>query len=107
MACDVWGHAMITKAEEFHFAIVVVFRRELVHGWVSDDYELAGIYEYFGYGRWEEDVLILTARDVMNLRIQADAESFDHEEGLIRLCLDLERFQKAHGLDLLHLIELG
>lgn len=98
---------MSAQAEEGVFALLPGGRRELVHAWMSDDYELADLPEYFGYGRWEEDVLILTARDVMKLRIQADAESFDHEEGLIRLCLDLERFQKAHGLDLLHLIELG
>ena len=98
---------MNRQSQEGVFALLPDGRRELVHAWVGEDYELADIPEYFGYGRWEEDVLVLTARDATKLRIQADAESFDHEEGLVRLCQDLERFQKAQGLDPLRVIEMG
>lgn len=98
---------MSRPPQEGVFALLPNGRHELVHAWMSEDYELADIPEYFGYGRWEEEALVLTARDVTKLRIQADAESFDHEEGLVRLCQDLERFQKVQGLDPLQVIESG
>jgi len=98
---------MSRQPQDGVFALLPDGRRELVHAWMGDDYELADVPERFGYGRWEEDVLVLTARDVTRVRIQADAESFDHEEGLIRLCQDLEAFQRAQGLDPLRVIELG
>ncbi|HLW27276.1 MAG TPA: hypothetical protein VKY54_06055 [Kiloniellales bacterium] len=98
---------MSRKPEEGVFALLPDGRSDLVHAWMGEDYELADIAELFGYGRWEQDVLVLTAQEVAKLRIQADAESFDHEEGLIRLCLDLQRFQKAQGLDPLRVIERG
>src|SRR5690625_7858973 len=97
---------MNRQSQEGVFALLPGGRRELVHAWVGDDYELADVPERFGYGRWEEDVLVLTARDVTRVRIQADAESFDHEEGLIRLCQDLVAFQRAQWLYHLRLIEL-
>lgn len=98
---------MSRAPQEGVFALLPDGRHELVHAWMSDDYELADIPEYFAYGRWEEEILLLTAREVTRLKIQADAESFDHEEGLVRLCQDLEHFQKAQGLDPLRLIEVG
>ena len=75
-----------------------------VHRYQGGDYGLLDIPEFFqlGEGRYDEEereVLEISAADLDKLRIQADAYSFDHEEGLTALCLDLQRFAKAQGLE--------
>lgn len=82
-------------------------RTALVHAWIGDSYELADIPEFLETGTWEDEVLLLTAGQVAKLTIRVQAESFDHEEGLVALCLDLDRFRQARGLAQLRLVELG
>jgi hypothetical protein len=78
--------------------------RESVHGYQGGDYGLLDIPEFFqlGEGRYDEEereVLEISGEELDKLKIQADAYSFDYDEGLIALCLDLQRFAKAKGLE--------
>lgn len=98
---------MSRTAEAGVYALLPDGRASLVHAWQGQDYELADIPEFLEAGTWEGEALLLTANEVVRLRIRADAESFDHEEGLIQLCLDLDRFQRAQGLSGLRLVERG
>lgn len=98
---------MSAAGEAGVYALLPDGRESLVHVWQGQDYELADIPEFLEAGTWEDDALLLTADEVVRLRIRADAESFDHEEGLIQLCLDLDRFQRAQGLSGLRLVERG
>lgn len=68
-----------------------------VHTYQEGDYVLTDIVELFGLGRVERaddgrPALILTGKELRQLKAMADAYSFDYEEGLIELCLDLHRF---------------
>lgn len=67
--------------------------RELVHEYSDGDYMLQDISELFSLGTLEDDGALLVRRDELRpLKVRADAESFDHEEGLIEMCLDIWRF---------------
>lgn len=73
-----------------------------VHAYREGDYELSDIAELFGLGDpgLTEDgrpVLALSGSDLRQLKSMAHAYSFDHEEGLIELCLDLCRFAAQAG----------
>jgi hypothetical protein len=75
-----------------------------VHRYQGGDYGLLDIAEFFqlGKGRYddaEREVLEITAEEIKKLKIQADAYSFDYEEGLIALCLDIDRFAKSSPLE--------
>lgn len=68
-----------------------------VHRYQGGDYALADIPELFLLGRMVADPdgrdrIVLTPREIRELKTAADAYSFDFEEGLITLCLDLHRF---------------
>lgn len=69
----------------------------LVHRYEGGDYGLGDIPELFQLGRIVADerkreCVALTAAELHELKVLADAYSFDFEEGLIELCLDLHRF---------------
>jgi len=70
----------------------------LVHAYLNDEYSLADVLEEFGFGRTEDDsdngdtVVVLDAREVRELKVNADAYSFDYDEGFIEMCLDIERY---------------
>ncbi|MDX1512786.1 MAG: hypothetical protein R3174_03490 [Gammaproteobacteria bacterium] len=70
----------------------------LVHAYTDDDYDLGDIFELFAIGEFVSEaksdrVMLRLSRDEMRkLKVQADAESFDHPEGYIEMCLDLCRF---------------
>lgn len=68
-----------------------------VHLYQGGDYALADIPELFLVGRVVPDPdgrdrIVLTPREIRELKTIADAYSFDFEEGLITLCLDLHAF---------------
>ena len=66
---------------------------ELVHEYADGDYLLRDIAELFGLGELQPDGALVVTRDQLRpLKVRADAESFDHEEGFIEMCLDLWRF---------------
>lgn len=75
--------------------------RMLVHGYLDDSYALEDIVENFGLGRLDRSAsddgpeLVLSDKDVRELRVNADAYSFDYEEGFIEMCLDIDRFAAA------------
>ena len=67
--------------------------KELVHEYADGEYLLQDITELFGLGELQPDGTLLVARNQLRpLKARADAESFDHEEGFIEMCLDLWRF---------------
>lgn len=69
----------------------------LVHRYQDGDYGLEDIPELFQVGRVLSEPegterIELRADEIRELKILADAYSFDFEGGLIQLCLDLHRF---------------
>lgn len=69
----------------------------LVHQYAGGDYGLRDIPELFQVGRAVPDAegrerIRLTTDEIRELKVLADAYSFDFEPGLIELCLDLHRF---------------
>ena len=70
----------------------------LVHLYQGGDYSLDDIVEYFQLGHIEpathEDriVVVLNAKEMRELKVMADAYSFDYEEGFIEMCLEMQRF---------------
>lgn len=73
-------------------------KKLLVHSYIDEDYELADIAELFGLGQLTPDPdnagsrLSLSRIDLRKMKVQADAESFDHPVGFIEMCLDIYRF---------------
>ncbi len=66
---------------------------ELVHEYQDGDYLLEDIAELFALGELQPDGALVVLRDQLrSLKVRADAESFDHEEGFIEMCLDIWRF---------------
>lgn len=69
----------------------------LVHRHQGGDYGIADIPDLFQLGRVvadepDRECVAFTAAELHELKVLADAYSFDFEEGLIELCLDLHRF---------------
>lgn len=81
----------------------------LLHEYLGDEYSLEDLLEEFGFGRLEQDsdngeaVVVLDSKEIRELKVNADAYSFDYDEGLIAMCLDIERHSSGiaeHGLRL-------
>ncbi len=75
---------------------------QVVHTYVDDDYDLEDIHMLFGLGRLEPNdddriTITLTGSEVRNLKVLADAQSFDHPEGFITMCLDIHAFAADRG----------
>ncbi len=70
----------------------------LVHRYQGGDYGLEEVAEYFQLGEIEatesedETILLLTKKELRELKMMADAHSFDYEEGFIEMCLEMQRF---------------
>lgn len=76
--------------------------QHLVHEYLDQDYELDDIHELFGLGTLESStsdtvVLVLRGNEVRSLKAMADAQSFDHPEGFIAMCLDIHGFASGRG----------
>ena len=70
---------------------------QVVHEHAGGDYGIEDIPELFQLGTAGDDPegrerVTLTAAEIRELKVLADAYSFDFEPGLIELCLDLHRF---------------
>jgi hypothetical protein len=69
-----------------------------VHRYQGGDYGLEEIAEYFQLGQLEsaegdaDTVIVLSAAEMRDLKVMADAHSFDYEEGFIEMCLEMQRF---------------
>ena len=70
----------------------------LVHEYQNDEYSLDDVLEEFGFGRADQEgdngetIVVLEAREIHELKVNADAYSFDYDEGFIEMCLDIERY---------------
>jgi hypothetical protein len=75
-------------------------RQALVHEYIGSDYWLGDVVDLFQLGRLDGDEdsprLVLTMKEVHDLKRFADAYSFDYDEGFIEMCLDIHRFALAH-----------
>ena len=84
----------------------------LVHEYHNNEYSLADVQEHFGLGRVEHDdsdldaVLVLGRKEVRELKVNADAYSFDYDEGFILMCLDIERFFAGSSGDDIRLVSI-
>lgn len=77
-------------------------QEHLVHMYMEDDYGLEDIHALFGMGSLESEnddevVLVLSGSEIRNLKAMADAQSFDHPEGFIAMCLDIHGFLAGRG----------
>jgi len=77
---------------------------QLVHEYTGEDYGLDDIHLLFGIGQPEspldgddEFILVLEDREIRQLKVMADAQSFDHPEDFIIMCLDIHRFAAGCG----------
>jgi len=73
-----------------------------VHWYQHGDYGLEDIPELFLVGRRVDSGdgpvrLRLSAKEIRELKVHADAYSFDFEEGLIDLCVDLYDFASTRS----------
>lgn len=86
--------------------------RALVHEYLDGDYELADIVELFALGETTAGGpggapgLVLQRGDLRKLKVNAHAESFDHDEGFIEMCLDICRFGELGAGETLHFVSL-
>ena len=70
----------------------------LLHAYQDGEYSLEDLLEEFGFGRTEADtengnaIIVLDAGEIRELKVNADAYSFDYDEGFIEMCLDIDRF---------------
>jgi hypothetical protein len=69
--------------------------------YTDEDYGLEDIHMLFGLGRLEstDEVVALTlnGREIRALKAMADAQSFDHPEDFITMCLEMHRFAAPLG----------
>lgn len=76
-------------------------RRVRVHVYQGGDYGLGDIVESFQLGAREpapgseETMLVLTARELRQLKTMADAYSFDFDEEFIEMCHALAEFARG------------
>lgn len=72
--------------------------QRLVHQYEDGDYGLEDIYSHFELGELESTdpsentIMWLSDSELHQLKVMADARSFDFEEGFIEMCRDVQRF---------------
>lgn len=69
----------------------LVFVHEYAGEELGEDYALADMVENFGIGKFEDGTLVLTRKELRDMKNLADAYSFDHAEGFIEMCLEMAR----------------
>lgn len=85
---------------------------ELVHGYTDEDYQLSDISGMFALGTLDaggegsQPMLKLTRRELRSLKVQADAESFDHPEGFIEMCLEIYRYADSTDDEVMDFISI-
>jgi len=84
----------------------------LLHEYQDGEYSLDDLLEEFGFGKAEQNadngstIIALDAREIRELRVNADAYSFDYDEGFIEMCLDIDRFAGTATEDGLRLVSI-
>ncbi len=80
-------------------------RLKLVHRYQGGDYQLQEIVDFFNLGIVEsadndsESIIVLTSKELNELRILASAHSFDYEEAFIEMCMEMQRFAVSTPTD--------
>jgi hypothetical protein len=69
----------------------LVFVHDYAGEELGEDYALADIVENFSLGTFENDTLVLTRKELRDMKNLADAYSFDHPEGFVEMCLEMAR----------------
>ena len=84
----------------------------LVHKYQDGEYSLEDLLEEFDFGQTERDtensdaIIVLDAREIRELKVNADAYSFDYDEGFIEMCLDIERFASGAAEESVRLVSI-
>ncbi len=84
----------------------------LLHEYQDGEYSLEDLLEEFGFGKAEQKsengdtVIVLDAREIRELKVNADAYSFDYDEGFIEMCLDIDRFAGGATEDRVRLVSI-
>lgn len=91
-----------------------VYRRELegslhpVHAYLDDDYTLEDVLELLAIGsRCGAGCVEFTRHELRMLQITAHAQSFDHAEEFIRMCLDIAALEPAPHESAVRLVSIG
>jgi 5'-3' exonuclease len=84
----------------------------LLHEYQDGEYSLDDLLEEFSFGQTEngskigDGAIVLVAREIRELKVNADAYSFDYDEGFIAMCLDIERFASGAEEESLRLVSI-
>jgi len=84
----------------------------LLHEYQDGEYSLQDLLEEFGFGQMQGDtengdaIVVLNAREIRELKVNADAYSFDYDEGFIEMCLDIERFASGAAGESVRLVSI-
>jgi len=84
----------------------------LLHEYQDGEYSLQDLLEEFGFGKMQGDtengdaIILLDAREIRELKVNAHAYSFDYDEGFIEMCLDIERFSASAEHQSLRLVSV-
>ncbi len=80
-----------------------------VHRYLDDGYELADVNELLSIGTLRDGgtALELTRAELRLLKVTADAESFDHGEAFIGMCLDIARVDPGPDVARVLLVSVG
>jgi hypothetical protein len=78
-----------------------------VHGYLDDGYALEEVFELLAIGTpCGPGCLELTRHELRTLQITAHAQSFDHAEEFIRMCLDIAVQEPALDEQVLRLVSV-
>lgn len=73
-----------------------------VHLYQDGEFGLQDVVEWFGLGRVAPEnrpnwvSVVLTEKELRELKVLADAYSFDYAEEFIEMCLEMHRFSTLH-----------
>ncbi len=84
----------------------------LLHEYQDGEYSLDDLIEEFGFGRMDggtengDEIVVLAPKEIRQLKVNADAYSFDYDEGFIAMCLDIDRFASGNADESLRLVSI-
>jgi hypothetical protein len=84
----------------------------LLHEYQEGEYSLEDLIEEFGFGQMDggtengDEIIVLTPKEIRELKVNADAYSFDYDEGFIAMCLDIDRFASGNADESLRLVSI-
>ena len=79
---------------------------ELVHAYLDDEVELLDVKENFDLGRIRGEALELASRELRTLHVMANAESFDHSEAFISMCLAIAALDSEPDMSTIMLVSI-